>query len=185
MALEEFHHSVASWFRKEFDSPTEIQERAWPEIKKRRNTLISAPTGSGKTLAAFLSAIDDLVKEELEGRLRDKTQIVYVSPLKALSNDIENNLQKPLRGIEKELQEAGLSELGIRAQVRTWDTPASARTRMTKTPPHILITTPESLYLILTSKKGREMLSEVHTLIVDEIHALVGSKRGSHLALSM
>ena len=168
MALEEFHHSVASWFKKEFDAPTEIQERAWPEIKKRRNTLISAPTGSGKTLAAFLSAIDDLVKEGLEGGLRDKTQIVYVSPLKALSNDIENNLQKPLRGIEEELLKAGLPEIGIRAQVRTGDTPASARTRMTKTPPHILITTPESLYLILTSKKGREMLSEVHTLIVDE-----------------
>jgi len=185
MALKEFHRSVASWFKKEFDAPTEIQERAWPEIKKQKNTLISAPTGSGKTLAAFLSAIDDLVKEGLEGRLRDKTQIVYVSPLKALSNDIEKNLQRPLRGIEEELAKAGFPEIGIRAQVRTGDTPASARTRMTKTPPHILITTPESLYLILTSKNGREMLSEVHTLIVDEVHALVGSKRGSHLALSM
>jgi ATP-dependent Lhr-like helicase len=185
MALKEFHCSVASWFKKEFDAPTEIQERAWPAIRRRRNTLISAPTGSGKTLAAFLSAIDDLVKEGLEGRLRDKTQIVYVSPLKALSNDIEKNLQRPLKGIEEELAKAGFPEIGIRAQVRTGDTPASARTRMTKTPPHILITTPESLYLILTSKNGREMLSEVHTLIVDEVHALVGSKRGSHLALSM
>jgi ATP-dependent Lhr-like helicase len=185
MALKEFHRSVASWFKEEFDTPTEIQKRAWPAIKRRRNTLISAPTGSGKTLAAFLSAIDDLVKEGLEGRLRDKTQIVYVSPLKALSNDIEKNLQRPLRGIEEELAKAGFPEIGIRAQVRTGDTPASARTRMTKTPPHILITTPESLYLILTSKNGREMLSEVHTLIVDEVHALVGSKRGSHLALSM
>ncbi len=185
MALEGFHHCVASWFKKEFDAPTEIQGIAWPEIKRRRNTLISAPTGSGKTLAAFLSAIDDLVKEGLEGRLRDKTQIVYVSPLKALSNDIEKNLQRPLRGIEEELAKAGVPEIGIRAQVRTGDTPASARTRMTKTPPHILITTPESLYLILTSKNGREMLSEVHTLIVDEVHSLVGSKRGSHLALSM
>ena len=185
MALEGFHHSVASWFKNEFDAPTEIQERAWPEIKKRRNTLISAPTGSGKTLAAFLSAIDDLIKEGLAGGLRDKTQIVYVSPLKALSNDIEKNLQRPLKGIEEELTKAGFPEIGIRAQVRTGDTPASARTRMTKTPPHILITTPESLYLVLTSKNGREMLSEVHTLIVDEVHALVGSKRGSHLALSM
>ncbi|MCI0481821.1 MAG: DEAD/DEAH box helicase, partial [Candidatus Dadabacteria bacterium] len=155
------------------------------EIKKRRNTLISAPTGSGKTLAAFLSAIDDLVKEGLVGGLPDKTQIVYVSPLKALSNDIEKNLQIPLRGIKEGLAKAGFPEIGIRAQVRTGDTPASARTRMTKTPPHILITTPESLYLILTSRNGREMLSEVHTLIVDEVHALVGSKRGSHLALSM
>ncbi|MFI5324118.1 MAG: DEAD/DEAH box helicase, partial [Thermodesulfobacteriota bacterium] len=185
MALEEFHPSVKSWFDSEFDSPTEVQERAWPEIKKRRNTLISAPTGSGKTLAAFLSAIDDLVKEGLDGRLRDKTQIVYVSPLKALSNDIEKNLQFPLKGIEEELLKIGLPEIEIRAQVRTGDTPASARARMTKNPPHILITTPESLYLILTSKNGREMLSDVHTLIVDEIHALVGSKRGSHLALSM
>ncbi|HVY55476.1 MAG TPA: DEAD/DEAH box helicase, partial [Thermodesulfobacteriota bacterium] len=185
MALDIFHDSVAEWFKKEFDAPTEIQEKAWPEIKKRKNTLISAPTGSGKTLAAFLSAIDDLVKAALDGSLPDKTQIVYVSPLKALSNDIEKNLQRPLKGIEEELAKAGFPEIGIRAQVRTGDTPASARTRMTKTPPHILITTPESLYLILTSKNGREMLSEVHTLIVDEVHALVGSKRGSHLALSV
>ncbi len=183
--MEEFHPSVKSWFEKEFDAPTEIQEKAWPEIRKRRNTLISAPTGSGKTLAAFLSAIDDLVKAGLGGSLPDKTQIVYVSPLKALSNDIEKNLQRPLKGIEEELARAGFPEVGIRAQVRTGDTPASARTRMTKTPPHILITTPESLYLILTSKNGREMLSEVHTLIVDEVHALVGNKRGSHLTLSM
>ncbi|NIS75948.1 MAG: DEAD/DEAH box helicase, partial [Deltaproteobacteria bacterium] len=118
------------------------------------------------------------------GKLPDKTQVVYVSPLKALSNDIENNLRKPLGGIQEELRKAGLPEVGIRAQVRTGDTTSSARTRMTKNPPHILITTPESLYLILTSKNGREMLSEVHTLIVDEIHALVGSKRGSHLSLS-
>ncbi|MGH7849412.1 MAG: DEAD/DEAH box helicase, partial [Thermodesulfobacteriota bacterium] len=152
MALKEFHRSVASWFKKEFDTHTEIQGIAWPAIKRRRNTLISAPTGSGKTLAAFLSAIDDLIKEGLAGGLRDKTQIVYVSPLKALSNDIEKNLQIPLRGIEEELAKAGSPGIGIRAQVRTGDTPASARTRMTKTPPHILITTPESLYLILTSK---------------------------------
>jgi ATP-dependent Lhr-like helicase len=185
MALEGFHPSVKSWFEKEFDAPTGIQEKAWPEIKKRKNTLISAPTGSGKTLAAFLSAIDDLVKEGLGGTLPDKTQIVYVSPLKALSNDIEKNLQRPLRAIEEELVRGGSPGIGIRAQVRTGDTPASARTRMTKTPPHILITTPESLYLLLTGKNGREMLSDVHTLIVDEVHALVGSKRGSHLALSM
>lgn len=185
MILEQFHPSVAAWFKREFEAPTEIQEKAWQEIKKGRNTLISAPTGSGKTLAAFLSAIDDLVKEGIKGRLPDKTMIVYVSPLKALSNDIENNLRRPLAGIKKELERAGLPEAGIRALVRTGDTPSSARTRMTKNPPHILITTPESLYLILTSKNGRKMLSDVRTLIVDEIHALVGSKRGSHLSLSM
>ncbi len=184
MILDQFHPAVASWFKSEFEAPTEIQEQAWPGIKKRKNTLISAPTGSGKTLAAFLSVIDDLVKAALEGGLPDKTQIVYVSPLKALSNDIENNLQKPLRGIEEALERAGLPRAGIRAQVRTGDTPSSARTKMTKNPPHILITTPESLYLILTSRNGREMLSQVHTLIVDEIHALVGSKRGSHMVLS-
>jgi len=185
MILEQFHPSVATWFQREFEAPTEIQEKAWPEIKKGRNTLISAPTGSGKTLAAFLSAIDDLVKEGIKGRLPDKTMIVYVSPLKALSNDIENNLKRPLAGINEELERAGLPEAGIRALVRTGDTPSSARTRMTRNPPHILITTPESLYLILTSKNGRKMLSGVRTLIVDEIHALVGSKRGSHLSLSM
>ncbi len=185
MTLEQFHPSIAAWFEKEFNAPTEIQEKAWPEIKRGKNTLISAPTGSGKTLAAFLSAIDNLVKEGIKARLPDKTLIVYVSPLKALSNDIENNLRRPLAGIEEELESIGLPEAGIRVQVRTGDTPSSVRTRMTKNPPHILITTPESLYLILTSKNGRKMLSDVRTIIVDEIHALVGSKRGSHLSLSM
>lgn len=184
MVLDKFHPAVSAWFKESFDSPTEIQNKAWPEIKKKSHTLISAPTGSGKTLAAFLSSIDDLICQSLDGGLPSKTQIVYVSPLKALSNDIENNLQAPLKGIEEELEKMGLSEAGIRVQVRTGDTPASVRARMTKSPPHILVTTPESLYLILTSKNGREMLSEVHTLIIDEIHALVDSKRGSHLSLS-
>jgi len=184
MVLDKFHPAVASWFKNSFDGPTEIQEKAWPEIKKKSHTLISAPTGSGKTLAAFLASIDDLVRRSLEEGLPDKTQVVYVSPLKALSNDIENNLQIPMKGINEELQKMGLSESGIRVQVRTGDTPTSARTKMTKTPPHILVTTPESLYLILTSKNGRLMLSDVHTLIVDEIHALVDSKRGSHMSLS-
>jgi len=184
MVLNNFHPAVSAWFKEAFDFPTEIQIKAWPEIKKRSHTLISAPTGSGKTLAAFLSSIDDLVHQSLEGELPDKTQVVYVSPLKALSNDIENNLQIPVRGIREELKKMGLPETRIRVQVRTGDTPASARAKMTKTPPHILVTTPESLYLILTSKNGREMLSEVHTLIVDEIHAMVDSKRGSHLSLS-
>ncbi len=184
MAFEIFHPAVGAWFEKELGSPTEVQERAWPEIRKGSNVLIAAPTGSGKTLAAFLSAIDDLVKEGLEFGLPDRTQIVYVSPLKALSNDIENNLQRPLRGIMDELAAMGLPEVDIRAQVRTGDTPSAVRTRMTKNPPHILITTPESLYLLLTGKNGREMLSDVKTLIVDEIHAMVGSKRGSHLSLT-
>jgi len=184
MAFEIFHPAVGAWFERELGSPTEVQERSWPEIKKGSNVLIAAPTGSGKTLAAFLSAIDDLVKEGLENGLPDRTQIVYVSPLKALSNDIENNLQRPLRGIMEELTAMGLPEFEIRAQVRTGDTPSAVRTRMTKKPPHILITTPESLYLLLTGKNGREMLSGVKTLIVDEIHAMVGSKRGSHLSLT-
>jgi len=184
MVLDKFHPAVAAWFKNSFDSPTEIQEKSWPEIKKKSHTLISAPTGSGKTLAAFLASIDDLVRQGLDGGLPGKTQVVYVSPLKALSNDIENNLQIPMKGINQELEKMGLPESGIRVQVRTGDTPASARAKMTRTPPHILVTTPESLYLILTSKNGREMLSEVHTLIVDEIHALVDSKRGSHMSLS-
>ena len=166
MVLDKFHPAVASWFKNSFDDPTEIQEKAWPEIKKKSHTLISAPTGSGKTLAAFLASIDELVRQSLDCGLPEKTQVVYVSPLKALSNDIENNLQIPMKGINEELEKMGFSESGIREQVRTGDTPASARTKMTKTPPHILVTTPESLYLILTSKNGRLMLSDVHTLIV-------------------
>lgn len=180
-----FHPAVEKWFKGTFDGPTGIQTEAWPLIKKRENVLISAPTGSGKTLAAFLSAINDLLELSLAGNLPEKTKVVYVSPLKALSNDIENNLRAPLKGIKEELKREGLSEVDIRVQVRTGDTPSSARARMTKTPPHILVTTPESLYLLLTSKNGREMLSETDTLIVDEIHALVGSKRGSHFALSV
>jgi len=155
------------------------------EIQKRQNTLISAPTGSGKTLAAFLSAINDLIRQGLEDTLPDQTQVIYISPLKALSNDIEWNLQIPLRGIEKELKDSSLPEIKLRVFVRTGDTTSSARTKMTKNPPHILVTTPESLYLLLTSEGGRKMLSDVHTVIVDEIHALVGNKRGSHLSLSL
>jgi len=185
MSLDNFHPAVTNWFRKTFDNPTEIQTKAWPEIQKRQNTLISAPTGSGKTLAVFLSAINDLIKQGLEGKLPDQTQVVYVSPLKALSYDIERNLQIPLRGIEKELKDCSLPEIKLRVLVRTGDTTSSARAKMTKNPPHILVTTPESLYLLLTSESGRKMLSDVHTVIVDEIHALVGNKRGSHLSLSL
>lgn len=185
MVLEYFHPAVANWFRKTFKTPTEIQTKAWPEIQKHRNILISAPTGSGKTLAAFLAAINDLIQQGLEGELLDQTQVVYVSPLKALSNDIELNLQIPLKGIGEELTKSGLSEIKLRVLVRTGDTLPYARIAMIKQPPHILVTTPESLYLLLTSKNGRRMLSDVHTVIVDEIHALVGNKRGSHLSLSL
>jgi ATP-dependent helicase Lhr and Lhr-like helicase len=185
MILENFHPAVSNWFRNKFEAPTDIQVKAWPEIQKRRNILISAPTGSGKTLAAFLSTIDDLVKEGLDGRLEEKTQVVYVSPLKALSNDIERNLQTPLRGIGEELKISGLPEITIKVLVRTGDTSTSERTAMIKYPPHILVTTPESLYLLLTSENGRKMLSNVDTAIIDEIHALFGNKRGSHLSLSL
>jgi len=185
MTLELFHPAVARWFARTFPAPTEPQTQAWPEIKKQRNTLIAAPTGSGKTLAAFLSAIDDLVRLGLEGKLDDSTHVIYVSPLKALSNDVQRNLQTPLEGIQKELQAMGLPEVNIRTLVRTGDTPAAERTAMTKRPPHIVVTTPESLYILLTSEGGRRMLETARTLIVDEIHAVVGDKRGSHLALSI
>lgn len=185
MPLTEFHPIVADWFQEVFTVPTEIQQKAWPQIKARRHTLIAAPTGSGKTLAAFYAAIDDLVHKGLQGRLMDETQVIYVSPLKALSNDIERNLQVPLRGISQKLKEAGHPEVKIKVAVRTGDTPQNERTAMTKNPPHILVTTPESLYLLLTSQNGRKILGTVHTAIIDEIHALVGDKRGSHLALSM
>ena len=180
-----FHPAVANWFLKTFQNPTEVQQKAWHEIKKHRNTLIAAPTGSGKTLAAFLSAIDDLVRKSLEGNLDNTTQVVYISPLKALSNDIHRNLQIPLKGITEELKSAGFGEPNIQVSVRTGDTPPAERTAMTKRPPHILVTTPESLYLLLTSVNGRKMLSTTHTIIVDEIHALVDDKRGSHLSLSI
>ena len=185
MNLDLFHPAVARWFARSFPAPTDPQLQAWPEIKKQRHTLIAAPTGSGKTLAAFLSAIDDLVRLGVEGKLDDSTHVIYVSPLKALSNDVQRNLQVPLEGIEEELKALGLPEVNIRTLVRTGDTPASERTAMTKRPPHIVVTTPESLYILLTSDGGRRMLETARTLILDEIHAVVGDKRGSHLALSI
>src|SRR5436853_5716898 len=183
--LAYFQPAVRQWFLKQFPAPTEPQARAWPAIKQRQHTLIAAPTGSGKTLAAFLSAIDDLVTKSVAGELRDETLVVYVSPLKALSNDIQINLQEPLRGILQELEAAGQSCAPIRTLVRTGDTPAKERAAMTKKPPHIVVTTPESLYILLTSEGGRRILSTTRTLIVDEIHAMVDDKRGSHLSLSI
>src|SRR2546423_9409713 len=184
-ALESFHPAVRDWFLKQFPAPTEPQSAAWPAIKAGKHTLIAAPTGSGKTLAAFLSAIDDLVWKAIDGKLTDEVHVVYVSPLKALSNDIKINLQEPLNGIQQNLEAAGIKGVEIRTLVRTGDTPAKDRAAMTKKPPHIIVTTPESLYILLTSDGGRRILSTTRTLIVDEIHAMVDDKRGSHLALSI
>jgi ATP-dependent Lhr-like helicase len=186
MSLSSFHPVTAAWFRDALGDPTDVQERAWPLIQRGQHALIAAPTGSGKTLAAFFSIVDELVRRRLEGPLPDALHVLYISPLKALSVDVEKNLRIPLTGIEAGLEAAGLVRHGeIRVQVRTGDTPSSQRAAMMKKPPHILATTPESLYLLLTSDGGRRMLKTVHTVIVDEIHAVVGTKRGSHLALSL
>ncbi|HXF68005.1 MAG TPA: DEAD/DEAH box helicase, partial [Burkholderiales bacterium] len=183
--LEDFHPAVAGWFRRAFPFPTEPQARAWPAIRAGGDVLVAAPTGSGKTLAAFLAALDSLVRLGLEGELPEQTQVVYVSPLKALSNDIRGNLEGPLAGIRRELAALGYPEVEIRALVRTGDTEQAERSRMRKRPPHILVTTPESLYILLTSESGRRALAGARTVIVDEIHALAGNKRGAHLALSL
>jgi ATP-dependent Lhr-like helicase len=180
-----FHPAVEAWFASHFAAPTAPQLAAWPLIKAGRNVLIAAPTGSGKTLAAFLAAIDDLVHQGVEAPLPDETQVVYVSPLKALSNDIERNLAEPLAGIRRELVGMGEPDVDIRTLVRTGDTPQTARAGMRRRPPHIVVTTPESLYILLGSESGRKMLATTRTVIVDEIHALAGNKRGSHLALSL
>ena len=180
-----FHPAVAAWFNRSFPAPTAAQAQAWPAIQAGRNVLIAAPTGSGKTLAAFLAAIDALARQGIEGRLKDETQVVYVSPLKALSNDIRRNLEIPLAGIREILREQGLPDAEIRTWVRTGDTPAGERNQMRRRPPHIVVTTPESLYVLLGSISGRDMLKTTRTVIVDEIHALAPNKRGSHLALSL
>jgi ATP-dependent helicase Lhr and Lhr-like helicase len=181
----QFHPAVARWFKQTFGSPTEPQLHGWPAIQSGRHVLISAPTGSGKTLAAFLASLDALFREGVEVDLSEETQVVYVSPLKALSNDIRKNLQEPLAGIRALLNETNGREIDVRAEVRTGDTTAAQRQALVKKPPHILVTTPESLYLLLTSDSGRRMLSTVRTLILDEIHAVVDDRRGAHLALSV
>jgi ATP-dependent Lhr-like helicase len=185
MSLQRFHPVIEQWFSNRFAQPTEPQQRAWPLIQDGGDVLIAAPTGSGKTFAAFLSAIDGLVRQGLSGELKGETQVVYVSPLKALSNDIQKNLSEPLAEIRAALAGQGLPDVEVRTLVRTGDTPQSERQAMLRQPPHILVTTPESLYLILTSERAREMLRSVRTVIVDEIHAVARDKRGSHLSLTL
>jgi ATP-dependent Lhr-like helicase len=183
--LEWAHPLVQEWFVRRFGTPTEPQEQGWPHILAGRTTLISAPTGSGKTLAAFLICIDRLVRKALAGELTNQTEVLYVSPLKALSNDIQKNLETPLGEIFQLAGERGLLMPEVRTAVRTGDTLAHERRAMLARPPHILVTTPESLYILLTAAKSREILKSVETVIVDEIHAVADDKRGAHLALSL
>ncbi len=185
MPLSHFDSLTRRWFTDRFPAVTEPQLLGWPEIQAGRDVLISAPTGSGKTLAAFLIALDSLVRKSRSGELGNQTEILYVSPLKALSNDVQKNLDVPLSGIADLAAQQGILLSPIRTAVRTGDTPASERLQMMKHAPHILVTTPESLFILLTSEGGRKMLRNVKTLILDEIHAVAGSKRGSHLALSV
>ncbi len=176
---------VHDWFVERFGEATEPQKRAWPAIRSGEHVLISAPTGSGKTLAAFLICLDDLVQSGLEGALPDTTQVLYVSPLKALSNDIHKNLDVPLSGLAALAADRALLLPPIRTAVRTGDTSASERQKMVRHPPHILVTTPESLFILLTAERSRQTLRNVRTVIVDEIHAMADDKRGAHLALSL
>lgn len=187
MAADHFHPAVARWFAQRFEAPTEPQVHGWKSIRAGRDTLIAAPTGSGKTLAAFLSAIDELLREGLEcgGELRDETRVLYVSPLKALSADIHRNLAEPRREIRRVASEMGLPSPRITAAVRSGDTSQAERQAIVRTPPHILVTTPESLFLLLTAERSRRILRTVRTVIVDEIHAVIESRRGSHLSLSL
>ncbi|MGH7773095.1 MAG: DEAD/DEAH box helicase [Candidatus Binatia bacterium] len=181
----QFHPLIWRWFSERFAKPTAPQENGWKHIAEGRDTLIAAPTGSGKTLAAFLWSIDGLIQRALAGTLEDKTSVVYISPLKALGNDIEKNLREPLAGIMRLAEGEGLNLPEIRVAVRSGDTPTRERQLMVRYPPHILITTPESLYILLTAERSRQILRSAETAIVDEIHAVAGDKRGSHLALSL
>ncbi|MEO8199905.1 MAG: DEAD/DEAH box helicase [Gemmatimonadota bacterium] len=185
MSLTHFHPAVARWFHERIGTPTAAQAQGWEAIRAGRDTLIAAPTGSGKTLAAFLHSIDELLREGIDHDLPEETRVVYVSPLKALSADIHKNLAEPRREIRELALEMGLSPAQITAAVRSGDTPSSERAAMLKHPPHILVTTPESLYLLLTAERSREMLRTVRTVIVDEIHAMIESRRGAHLAITL
>src|ERR1700739_3044096 len=179
------HPIVQEWFTRRFEAATEPQEQGWPHILANRTALISAPTGSGKTFAAFLTCIDRLVRKAIAGDLSDTTQVLYVSPLKALGNDIQKNLEQPLGEILQIAGARGLLMPEIRTAVRTGDTLMKDRRSMLKRPPHILVTTPESLYILLTAESSRVILRSVETVIVDEIHAVADDKRGTHLALSL
>src|SRR5438552_10816822 len=180
-----FHPVVDAWFRRRFTPPTPGQARGWPAIAEGRDVLLAAPTGSGKTLAAFLYCLDALVRESMEGTLEDRTEIVYVSPLKALSNDIRRNLEEPLGELAAVAAGMGLRAPAIRTAVRTGDTSAAERRQGAKRPPHVLVTTPESLYILLTSESGRRSLAATRPVTVDELHAGAGDKRGAHLAPSL
>src|SRR6266513_2134824 len=184
-ALKPFHPLVRVWFRERLGAPSKPQEQGWPAIARGSNTLILAPTGTGKTFAAFLWELNQLIVEGLKAPLANAVHILYVSPLKALNNDIQRNLEGPLAELRERFAAAGETFPEIRVAVRTGDTPASARARMIRKSPHILITTPESLHIMLTSIRGRGMFSGVRAVIVDEIHAMAGTKRGAHLALTL
>ncbi|MEA2238849.1 MAG: ATP-dependent helicase Lhr and Lhr-like helicase [Thermoanaerobaculia bacterium] len=185
MSLDRFHPVLQRWFTETLGAPTTVQTRGWDAIRDGRHTLIAAPTGSGKTLAAFFNALDDLFVEGLRAPLPDEVRVVYISPLKALSADIHKNLAEPRRGIRRIAEEMGLEAPKITAGVRTGDTTSSERAAMLRKPPHILVTTPESLYLLLTAERSREMLRTARTVIVDEIHAVIGTRRGAHLAITL
>src|SRR6266404_2270914 len=185
MSLAAFHPITAKWFSDAFDAPTAAQLSGWASIRQRQHTLIAAPTGSGKTLAAFLTALDDLLQEGLRAPLPDEVRVLYVSPLKALSADVHKNLSEPRRGLRRVAEELGIDAPRVTAAVRTGDTPQAERAAMLRTPPHILVTTPESLYLLLTAERSRQMLKTARVVIVDEIHAVLQSRRGAHLALSL
>ena len=180
-----FHPVVEAWFRARFREPTPVQARAWPFIAAGCDVLLTAPTGSGKTLAAFLACLDRLFRRAVEGRLEARTDILYVSPLKALSNDVRRNLDEPLGELAAAATAAGLPTPEIRTALRTGDTPAHERRQAGRRPPHIMVTTPESLFILLTAESSRRWLADVRTVIVDEIHAVAGDKRGAHLALSL
>jgi len=185
VSLSRFHPAVARWFTEALGEPTSVQRRGWEAIASGQDALIAAPTGSGKTLAAFLYALDELLREGVTEPLSNAVRVVYVSPLKALSTDIHKNLAEPRRGIRQAAEALGLPPVRITAAVRTGDTPAAERAAMVKTPPHILVTTPESLYLLLTAERSRNILRTARAVIVDEIHAVIGSRRGAHLMLSL